>query len=43
MHTKMDKQNKSKPTTNPPNKEERGNKGRTTPKPRVKPNIKPNK
>ena len=37
----MAKQNISKPTK--PNTEERGNKGRTIPKPRVKPNSKPSK
>lgn len=37
----MAKQNNPKPQT--PNKEERGNKGRTVPKPRIKPDSKPNK
>lgn len=37
----MAKQNIPKP--NAPNKVERGNKGRTTPKPRIKPNSKPSK
>lgn len=39
----MDKQNNQKPQINPPNKDERGNKGRPVPKPRIKPNSKPNK
>ena len=38
----MAKQNNPRPTIKP-NTEERGNKGRTTPKPRIKPNSKPNK
>jgi hypothetical protein len=39
----MAKQNNPKPHPTQPNKEERGNKGRTTPKPRIKPKENPNK
>jgi len=39
----MVKQNKPKPSTRPSEKEERGNKGRTTPKPPIKPREKPSK
>jgi hypothetical protein len=39
----MAKQNSPRPSTKPLEKEERGNKGRTTPKPSIKPRDKPSK